>query len=214
MKVGILGSGDVARSLGSGFASLGHSVRLGSRDPESEPLVAWKRKVGPSASTGTFASTAEFGELLVLATRGVENASAIQLAGPSHFDGKVVIDVTNPLTFSPAGAPSLAVGHTDSAGEEVQRLLPKAKVVKAFNTVGNAHFFRPQFPGGPPDMFYCGNDAEAKRKVGEVLAAFGWNGIDLGGIEGARMLEPMCLVWVSSAMRLGTWDIAFKLLRK
>ncbi len=214
MKVGILGSGDVARSLGIGFVTTGHTVKLGSRTPESDALMTWKQTAGPAGSTGTFAAAAEFGELIVLSTRGVENASAIRLAGPRHFEGKVVIDTTNPLQHTPDGRPTLAVGFDDSAGEGVQRLLPSAKVVKAFNIVGHLHMFRPQFPGGPPDMFYCGNDADAKRQVAGVLTAFGWNPVDIGGIEGSRLLEPMCVLWVTSGLRLGTWDIAFKLLRK
>jgi 8-hydroxy-5-deazaflavin:NADPH oxidoreductase len=214
MKIGILGSGDVARALGAGFIATGHTVRLGSRTPESAHLVEWKKQVGPSGSSGTFASAAEFGELLVLCTHGVDTPSAIQLAGPRHFDGKVVIDVTNPLQAGPGGAPALTVGFTDSAGEQVQRLLPAAKVVKAFNIVGSPHMFRPQFPGGPPSMFFCGNDADAKRQVAGILTSFGWSPIDIGSIEGARLLEPMCILWVTCGLRLGNWNIAFTLLRK
>ena len=214
MKVGILGSGDVAQALGHGFLATGHSVRLGSRNPDAEGLVAWRSAAGPAASTGSFASATEFGELVVVATRGVELASTVQLAGEPHFAAKVVIDVTNPLVFSPAGVPSLSVGHDDSAGEQLQRLLPRAHVVKAFNIVGNQHMFRPKFPGGPPDLFFCGNDAAAKKTVQGILESFGWNTIDIGGIEGSRLLEPLCLLWVNSARQLGSWDIAFKLLRK
>ncbi|MGA8276247.1 MAG: NAD(P)-binding domain-containing protein [Thermoplasmata archaeon] len=214
MKVGIVGSGDVAKALGTGFLELGHEVKLGSRTPESEGLVAWKKKAGSHASTGSFAEAAAFGEVVVLATHGVDNENAIRLAGPKNFAGKVVIDTTNPLTFGPDRMPKLAVGWTDSAGERVQRLLPDAHVVKAFNTVGNAHMFKPKFPGGPPDMFYCGNDAVAKKQVGEWLKTFGWNPLDIGGIEGARLLEPMCILWVSLGMLGGSWDIAFKVLRK
>jgi predicted dinucleotide-binding enzyme len=108
----------------------------------------------------------------------------------------------------------LAVGHTDSGGEEVQRWLPEAKVVKAFNIVGSAHMFKPDFPGGPPDMFFCGNDEATKRTVTEILKDFGWNTIDIGGIEGARLLEPMCWLWVTYAFKVGSWNHAFKMLRK
>ncbi|MGP8072377.1 MAG: NADPH-dependent F420 reductase [Thermoplasmata archaeon] len=214
MKVGILGSGDVAKALAAGFLATGHTVRLGSRTPESEGLLDWKKKAGATASTGTFADTAEWGELLVLATRGVENANTLRLAGPKHFVGKVVIDVTNPLIMAPNAPPTMSVGHTDSAGEGVQRLLPGAKVVKAFNSVGNSLMFRPQLPGGPPTMFYCGNDDGAKRQVAEILTAFGWESIDVGGIESSRFVEKLCLLWVTSAMRLGNWNVAFKVLRK
>jgi 8-hydroxy-5-deazaflavin:NADPH oxidoreductase len=214
MKVGVLGSGDVAKSLGSAFAAEGHQVRLGSRNPDSEGLVAWKAKVGPRASTGTFAETAGWGELVVLATRGAEYESVLRLAGPDQFAGKVVIDVTNPLIMTPDRPPSLAVGFNDSAGEQVQRILPGARVVKAFNSVGNALMYRPNLPGGPPTMFYAGNDAGAKKQVADLLTAFGWQPVDVGGIEASRVLGPLCLLWVSSALNLGSWDIAFKILRK
>jgi predicted dinucleotide-binding enzyme len=214
MKVGIIGSGDVARSLGSGFIQLGHSVKLGTRDPKAEKLRDWVSKGGALASTGSFEEVARFGELLVLAVKGDVAEEALQLAGIANFAGKTLIDVTNPLAFSEGGAPHLFVGFSDSLGERVQRLVPDAHVVKAFNTVGNAHFFRPEFPGGPPDMFICGNDAGAKTEVGDVLQAFGWTVVDVGGIDGARTLEPICILWVNSALRLGTWDLALKFLRK
>ncbi len=215
MKVGILGSGDVATSLGTGFVSLGHEVRLGSRSPNQPKAVAWAQTTQGKGSTGTFADAAKFGEVVVLATLGVATQDAIRLAGPSHFDGKVVIDATNPLLFSAQGPPGLALGHTTSAGEENQKALPNARVVKAFNIVGNAHFFRPTFPNGPPDMYLCGNDAAAKKQVEKILHDLGWSSvIDIGGIEGSRELESLCILWVKSAMALGTWDIAFRLLRK
>jgi hypothetical protein len=135
------------------------------------------------------------------------------MAGPERLRGKVLIDATNPLDYS-KGSPALAVGHTDSGGEQVQRLLPDALVVKAFNTVGHAHMFRPTFPGGPPDMFICGNHEEAKRKVEGILKEFGWGVVDLGGIEASRYLEPMCMAWVLYGVRTNTWNHAFKLLRK
>jgi hypothetical protein len=131
------------------------------------------------------------------------------------FDGKVVIDATNPIAPGPDGVPRLAPVAAGSNGEAVQALLPKARVVKAFNIIGNAHMYHPTFPGGPPDMFICGNDDAAKRTVEGILHEFGWSTvIDVGGIEGSRELEALCILWVKSAMRLGNWDIGFKLLRK
>ena len=106
------------------------------------------------------------------------------------------------------------LGHTDSGGEQVQRWLPGVNVVKAFNIVGHAHMVEPAFPGGPPDMFIAGNDADAKNTVTEILTAFGWSTIDAGGIEGARLLEPLCILWVGYGLATGTWNHAFKLLRK
>ncbi len=210
-KVGVLGSGDVGRVLAGGFLSLGHEVKIGSRDPEK--LKGWLAEAGHCASAGTFAEAAAFGDLLVLATLGSGAQSAIELAGKENFDGKVLIDATNPLDFS-TGAPRLYVGHTDSLGEQVQRWLPNARVVKAFNTVGNAHMIQPEFPGGPPDMFLAGNDDDAKKIVAQVCQHFGWGVVDLGGIEASRHLEPMCMVWVIHGIRSGSWNHAFKLLRK
>ncbi|MCI4372956.1 MAG: NAD(P)-binding domain-containing protein [Thermoplasmata archaeon] len=214
MKVGIVGSGDVAKALGAGFLALGHEVKLGSRTPESEGLVAWKKQGGAHATTGTTADAAAFGELLVLSTHGVNTEEAIRQAGPKHFSGKVVIDTTNPLEFGADHMPKLAYGWSDSAGERVQKALPDAHVVKAFNTVGSPHMFQPKFAGGPPDMFYCGNDAGAKKTVHEWLKKFGWNPLDVGGIEGARLLEPMCVLWVTLGITGGNWGIAFKLLHQ
>jgi hypothetical protein len=210
VRIGILGSGDVGRALAAGFAGLGQDVKIGSRDPEK--LRGWAEGRA-HVSTGTFAETARFGDILVLATLGVATEEAIRLAGLDAFDGKVVIDTTNPLDFS-TGKPVLSMGHTDSLGEVIQRLLPAARVVKAFNTVGNALMVNPQLPGGPPDMFLCGNDEGAKKIVAQICADFGWGIIDLGGIDASRYLEPMCLVWVLHGIRTGTWRHAYKMLHE
>ena len=213
MRVGILGTGDVGKALGRGFVTIGHQVRLGSRGAANDKAIAWAKELGPSASTGTFADAASFGEVIVLATLGVANESALRGAGLDTFRGKVVIDATNPLDFSAGMPPKLAVSGNDSAGERVQRLLPDAHVVKAFNIVGNAFMFRPSFPGGPPDMFIAGNSDEAKKTVGSILKDFGWGVVDVGGIESSRYLEAMCMVWVLSAIRSNNWSQAFKLLK-
>ena len=215
MKIGIIGSGDVGRALGTGFAATGNQVMLGTRDPGKRELKEWMAKTGPRVAVGTFDEAASFGDLLVIATRWSGTENAIKLAGEKNFAGKIVIDVTNPLAIRENGPPALALGFNDSAGEQVQRWLPKSKVVKAFNTVGNANMFRPTFPGGPPDMFIAGNDASAKQDVTRILKDFGWGDvIDLGGIEGARYLEPMCIVWVAFARRTGSSNHAFKMLRR
>ncbi len=214
MKVGILGSGDVGQALGVGFAALGHDVRMGTREPHSDKVKKWMAKAGARASAGTFADAAAFGEIAVLATLWSGTENAIKVANPKNLAGKIVIDATNPLKFTPTGPPTLALGHTDSAGEQVQRWLPRAQIVKAFNTIGHAHMVKPQFPGGPPDMFICGNDAAAKQTVTEICTAFGWPVIDIGGIEGARLLEQLAMLWITCAIRWGSWNHAFKLLRK
>lgn len=213
MKIGILGTGDVAQSLGRGLIALGHEVKMGSRSATNENALAWVKASGPQASAGTFSDAATFGELIVLATLGVANASALESAGLENLRDKILIDTTNPLDFS-SMPPKLAVAGNDSAGEQVQRLVPAAHVVKAFNTVGHAHMFRPSFAGGPPDMFICGNGHEAKAKVAEILREFGWGVADIGSIESARYLEPMCLVWVLYGAVSNSWNHAFKLLRK
>ena len=211
MKVGIIGSGAVGKALGHGFVTLGHEVKIGSRDPGK--LKDWVGTAGKNASAGTFDEVARFGEWIVLATLWTGTKSAIQLAGPNQFTGKILIDTTNPLDFSTM-PPALAVGGNDSAGEQVQRWLPDARVVKAFNIAGNAHMFRPQFPGGPPDMFIAGNDEGAKKSVTGLLKDFGWPTTDLGPIEMSRYLEPLAMIWIAIWARTQSSNHAFRLLRK
>jgi predicted dinucleotide-binding enzyme len=214
MKIGILGTGNVGRALGNGFIATGNDVKMGARQAGNEKARSWADSSGPRASDGTFADAASFGEVVVLATLWDGTRAAISAAGKERFAGKVVIDATNPLRYVDGRPAGLALGHTDSGGEQVQRWLPAARVVKAFNTVGNAHMYRPDFPGGPPDMFIAGDDDGAKRTVTGILTAFGWETIDLGGIEASRVLEPICWAWVLYAVRTGTWNHAFKLLKK
>jgi 8-hydroxy-5-deazaflavin:NADPH oxidoreductase len=181
---------------------LGHQVKLGTRDTYKKEIVEWIDKHGKegdkeseNASIGSFAEAASFGEdLITLCTSWSGISNAIKMADPGNMTDKVVIDTTNPLDFS-QGLPRMAVGVTDSAGEINQRLLPGAKVVKGFNIVGNPHMIHPDFPGGPPTMFICGNDEQAKKMVTKnVLTPFGWETIDIGGIEGARLLEPLAML--------------------
>jgi len=211
VRVGVLGSGDVGRVLAGGFIKLGHEVKIGSRDPQK--LSDWVQSHSERASAGSFEEAAAFGDVLVLATLGSGTESALRMAGLDNFAGKVVIDATNPLDFS-KGKPELYIGFNDSLGEQIQRWLPKARVVKAFNTVGNAHMINPDFPNGPPDMFLCGNDDDAKKLVSQVCVHWGWGVVDLGGIESSRYLEPMCMAWVIHGLRTSSWNHAFKMLRK
>lgn len=213
LKIGVLGTGDVGRVLAGGFVALGHEVMMGSRDAANPKAVEWAQNAGSGASVGTFAEASRFADVVILATSWQGTQSALQMAGPENFVGKVVIDATNPLDFS-QGGPRLAIGHTDSAGESVQRWLPGARVVKCFNIVGNPHMVNPSFPGGKPDMFICGEDDTAKAVVSELCAGLGWSTVDIGGIEGARYLEPMAMVWISTFMKQGSGNHAFALLRK
>jgi predicted dinucleotide-binding enzyme len=214
MKIGILGSGDVGLKLGDGFISLGHTVKIGTRNTSKENITTWIKKHGQEASAGSFEETASFVEVVVFATLWAATSDIIKLADQKNFSRKIVIDVTNPLDFSKGMPPTLAIGHTNSAGETIQRLLHDAKVVKAFNSVGNPHFFHPDFPGGPPTMFICGNDGEAKKIVTDILTEFGWETIDIDGIEFSRILEPLAMLWINYYFRTNTGNHAFKLLRK
>jgi hypothetical protein len=200
MHIGILGSGVVGRSLAKGYARHGHRIRIGTRQAEIEGV--------PTAPPREVAAAAE---LVVLAVQG---AVAVDLVTEvaDELTGKVLIDATNPLEMS-SGRPELFVGTTDSLGERVQRAAPSARVVKAYNTVGNALMVDPDLPGGPPTMFIGGNDDEAKGTVTRLLEDTGWEVADLGGIEASRWLEPMCMVWTTYGFRTGTWTHAFKLLR-
>jgi predicted dinucleotide-binding enzyme len=213
--VGILGTGDVGKALAAGFLTIGWDVKMGTRDPQSEKVQTWVKSAGAHASAGTFAEAAGFGDVLVLCTAWTGAESAIQLAGPDRFAGKVVIDATNPLDFSGGGMPTLSVAGLDSAGERVQRWLPQARVVKAWNYIGNAHMFRPSFKTGKPDLFLAGNDTEAKRTVGEIGQSFGWPApVDLGGIESARYLEALAMVWIVNYFRTRDGNNALAFVRK
>ena len=223
MKIGILGSGNVGRRLGDGLIEIGYEVKIGTRDPTKEQIVQWLSNYSGEkqlkASAGSFAEAASFGDTIVVATLWDGTINAIKMSDPiNNLAGKIVIDVTNPLDFSKGMPPKLAVGHTDSAGETIQRLLPDSKVIKTLNIVGNPHMVHPDFPdGGPPTMFICGNDDKAKKIViDNILTPFGWGEttIDIGGIEGARLLEPLAMLWITHYFRTNNGNHAFKLLQK
>jgi predicted dinucleotide-binding enzyme len=212
LRAAIIGAGDVGLKLAEGLTEIGYEVAIGSRNPSQEKLVTWVKN-HKNSSVASPPEAAKFGDIIVVSTPWSGTLEAIKLAGISNFEGKVVIDVTNPLDFS-QGAPRLALGYSDSAGETVQRLLPSAKVVKSFNTIGNPHMVHPQFPCGPPTMFICGNDQGAKDIVRGIVEKFGWEAIDIGGIEEARLLESLAMLWIRYYMRSGNGDHAFKLLKK
>ena len=211
LRIGILGSGSAGRTLGNGFHSRGHEVMIGSRDPAK--LQSWLAAAGPGARTGSFADAARFGELILLSVLGRAAEDMLRLAGLDSFDGKILLDASDPLDFS-SGRPGLFVGTTDSLGERVQRLLPRARVVKGLNTVVAEVMVEPSLTGGEPDMFIAGNDDQAKATVTELLAEFGWPVIDMGGIESARWLEALSLAWVVYSHRTGKTHHAFKLVGK
>jgi predicted dinucleotide-binding enzyme len=212
MKIGVLGSGTVATVLAGGFLQHGHAVMLGSRSPEK--LKGWLGE-NPKGAIGTFAETADFGELIVLAVKGKVAAEALRLAGAAHLKGKAVIDACNPLEDAPPanGVLQFFTRMNESLMEQLQREFPEARLVKAFNSVGAARMVNPQYAGGPPTMFICGNDEGAKHTVSRVLDEFGWETADMGGAEAARAIEPLCMLWCIPGFRNNQWTHAFKLLR-
>ena len=215
MKVGIIGSGIVGQVLASAFLKEGHEVMLGTRDTAKEEVVKWNA-ANPTGQTGSFEETAKFGELLVLATGGFVTKDAIKLAGISNFSDKTVIDATNPIAAVPPenGVLKFFTTLDDSLMERIQKLIPDAKLVKAFNSVGNAVMYKPQFADGTPTMFICGNDDNAKKTVTGILTAFGYDTEDMGKAEAARAIEPLCILWCIPGLLRNQWTHAFKLLKK
>lgn len=214
MKVGIIGSGVVGQVLAIGFANEGHEVKLGTRNIEKEEVIKFKGQ-NPSILVGDFAETAAFGEILVLAVSGTVIADVIALAGKENFSGKTVIDATNPIKQAAPdnGVLKFFTDLDESLMEKTQRLLPEAKLVKSFSCVGNPYMYKPDFPGGPPTMFICGNDEDAKKQVTEILHSFGWEIEDMGKMEAARAIEPLCILWCIPGLLGNRWNHAFKLLK-
>lgn len=214
MKIGIIGSGDVGQTLALGFLKLGHEVKVGTRD--ASKLQEWLAKAGEKASVGTTNEAAAFGELIVLCTNGVGTKNALEMAGLENFSGKIVIDVTNPLIFEEQGKPpKLSTAYPDSAGALIQKLLPDAFVVKAFNTVPAKYMTNPKLEEGEPDLFIAGNDSNAKKKVEEIARQWGWRNVnDLGDISQAYLVEALAMVWIVYGFKNNHWTHALKLLKK
>lgn len=211
MKVGVLGSGDVAKVLAGGFIKHGHQVKLGTRSPAK--LAEWASR-NRSVALGTFAEAAQFGEVIVLAVKGTAASDALELAGRSNVSGKTVIDATNPIADAPpvSGVLKFFTNHDESLMERLQKAFPDAHLVKAFSSVGNACMVNPQFQGGKPTMFICGNNESAKAAVRGVLDQFGWETADMGKAEAARAIEPLCMLWCIPGFLRNDWVHAFKLL--
>ena len=212
-KIGVLGSGQVAQILALGFKKHGHDVMIGSREPAK--LAAWQADKGAGIAVGDFAETARHGEVIVLAVLGRAAESALKLAGSDNLAGKVVIDTTNPIDDKPPvnGVLLYFTGPNDSLMEQLQRLMPAARLVKAFSSVGNMHMVNPSFPGGRPTMFICGNDTAAKNEVTTLLDQFGWDAEDMGQVESARAIEPLCQLWCAPGFNRNLWTHAFKLVK-
>jgi 8-hydroxy-5-deazaflavin:NADPH oxidoreductase len=210
-RVGVLGSGQVAQVLSSGFRKHGYQAMVGSREPAK--LADFTAQAGIPA--GSLADTAAFGEILVLAVNGNGALTALEQAGAARLAGKVVIDATNPIAAQPPenGVIRFFTGPDDSLMERLQAAFPAARFVKAWNSVGNAFMVNPAFPGGPPSMFICGNDAAAKAEVSAILEQFGWSAEDMGTATSARAIEPLCQLWCIPGMLHNRWSHAFKLLQ-
>jgi len=212
MKIGVLGSGVVARVLASGFLKHGHSVKIGSRTREK--LDDWLAE-NPKGSTGTFAEAAAFGEAIMLAVKGTGALEALQQAGASNLAGKTIMDATNPIADAPPvnGVLPFFTGPNESLMEKLQAEFPAAHFVKAFNSVGAGSMVNPQFAGGKPSMFISGNAEAAKEQVRGLLDQFGWETEDMGPAEAARAIEPLCILWCIPGFAHNDWAHAFKVLR-
>ena len=211
MKIGVIGSGDVGQTLASGFLKHGHNVVIGTRDPTK--LAAWA-KANPRGRVASFAETAKLSEAVVLAVSGTAAAQALSAAGAQALDGKLVMDATNPIGGAPEhGVLKFFTTLDDSFMERLQKQFPKAKFVKVFNSVGNARMVNPDFGGVRPTMFICGNDTVAKATVRSILDEFGWDTEDMGGVEAARAIEPLCMLWCIPGFLRDQWTHAFKLLK-
>jgi predicted dinucleotide-binding enzyme len=207
VRIGVLGSGVVGRTLATKLAELGHEVRMGCRDAANEEATRWAEQAGDNASHGTFADAAGFGALVFNCTGGAVSLSALELAGADALEGKVLVDVANPLDFSRGMPPTLTISNTDSLGEQIQRAYPRTRVVKALNTLTADLMVDPGLVPGEHDLFICGDDESAKAEVVSLLESFGWKAErinDLGGIAASRGSEMYLPLWLSLMRALGT----------
>lgn len=213
-KIGIIGSGVVARTLGAGFLKHGYEVMLGTREPGK--LKDWSAKEGSGARVGAVEDAARFGEVVVLAVKGTGAEAALGSAAKADLAGKTVIDATNPIADEPPvdGVLRYFTGPNESLMERLQRLTPQAHLVKAFNSIGNPFMVDPNFPGGKPTMFICGDSADAKRKASGILEEFGFEVADMGPVQAARAIEPLAMLWCIPGLRSNSWSHAFKLLQQ
>jgi predicted dinucleotide-binding enzyme len=213
-KIGVIGSGNVGKVLAEGFIKYGYDVMLGSRDIKK--LADWKSGSGRNTQTGTFEQTAKFGDILVLAVKGTGAISALESAGRKNITSKIIIDATNPIAYLPPenGVIKFFTSLDKSLMEELQETFTDAKFVKAFNSVGSALMINPDFGNIKPSMFICGNDEAAKKSVAKIVELFGFEVLDMGQMQAARAIEPLCILWCIPGFLYGKWTHAFKLLKK
>lgn len=215
-----MGTGMVGKTLGSKLVSLGHEVKMGSREAGNAEVMAWAKSAGKGASAGTFADAASFGEMVFVCLRGdialPVMKALIKVPGAAQMKGKIIVDVSNPLDVSqPMPFPLISeLSNTTSLGEETQKALPESLVVKALNTVNCEVMVNPSLVHGDSDLFICGNDAGAKRKVVEVLRTFGWKDpIDMGNISNARGTEALMPIWMRLWGVFGTPHFNYKMVK-
>jgi len=211
-KIGIIGSGQVAQTLGDGFLKLQYEVMLGSRF--SHKITPWKEKAGEHGHIGTPAEAAKFGDIVVLAVKGSAAVAVIEESGPQNLRKKTVIDATNPIADAPPenGVLKFFTTLEESLMEQLQMQFPEVHFVKAFNSVGNAFMINPQFDQ-KPTMFICGNNDAAKVEVTAILDQFGWETADMGKATAARAIEPLCMLWCIPGFINNQWNHAFKLIK-
>lgn len=212
MKIGIIGSGDVAKTLASGFLNHGYGAMVGTRD--TTKLKDWAAQ-NPQGRIGSVSEAAEFGEVIVLAVKGTASAQALRAAGAASLAGKTVIDATNPIADAPPdnGVLKFFTNLDESLMEQLQREFSDVHFVKAFNSVGAGNMVNPFFKDGKPTMFICGNNLRAKTSVEAILDKFGWETADMGNVEAARAIEPLCMLWCIPGFLHNEWTHAFKLLK-
>jgi 8-hydroxy-5-deazaflavin:NADPH oxidoreductase len=215
-RIGILGTGQVANTISNALIQLGYEVKMSSRTANNEKATGWAKSNGRMASNGTFTDAALFGQIIFNCTKGEHTLDVFNMAGISNFNNKIIIDVSNPLDFSKGMPPTLipSLANTNSLGEEIQKLLPDAKVVKTLNIVNCEVMVRASKCGGQATMFLAGNDSDAKKEVSNLLNQFGWDDlIDLGSIVHARSTEMMFPIWLSIYMATQNGYLAFKVIR-
>jgi predicted dinucleotide-binding enzyme len=216
MRIAMLGTGGVGRTLATKLVSLGHEVRMGSRQAGGVAATGWVQESGERASEGTFEDAAAFGELAVNATAGARSLEALAAAGADNLAGKVLLDVANPLDFSGGMPPTLAVCNDDSLGERIQRDFPDTRVVKSLNTVNASVMVDPASVPGSHTLFVAGDDAAAKAEVAELLESFGWpraDLLDLGDIGAARGMEMYLPLWLRLFAAVDTAQLNVRVVR-
>jgi 8-hydroxy-5-deazaflavin:NADPH oxidoreductase len=212
MKIAVLGTGSVGATIGSKLIELGHEVKMGSRTATNEKAVEWANKNGAAASAGTFANAAAFGQLVFNCTKGMATLDILAMCGEDNLNGKILVDVSNPLDASQGGLPTLAVCNTDSLGEQIQKTYPQVKVVKSLNTMWCGIMVNPRMLPQTHQVYISGNDPEAKTTVKNLLNSFGWMDeeiLDLGDISTSRGPEMILPLWlrIYSATQNGAFNL-------